>query len=89
MGTREASALVHGLPGKKEAGLPAYNFEFWYGMSAPAGTRPAVADRICEAALNATREPPVREVLARQGAGVSTSASRDRLDAFLEEDGKL
>ncbi|HEY6355780.1 MAG TPA: tripartite tricarboxylate transporter substrate-binding protein, partial [Burkholderiaceae bacterium] len=30
--TRERSALVPGLPGMREAGLPEYNLEFWYGM---------------------------------------------------------
>ena len=38
--TRERSPLVPDLPGMKEAGLPEYNLEFWYGMFVPAGTPP-------------------------------------------------
>ena len=44
--TRERSALVPGLPGMREAGLPEYNLEFWYGMFVPAGTPPAIVKKI-------------------------------------------
>ncbi|MEY2683914.1 MAG: hypothetical protein RJA09_1058, partial [Pseudomonadota bacterium] len=36
--TRERSPLVPDLPGMREAGLPAYNLEFWYGLFVPATT---------------------------------------------------
>jgi hypothetical protein len=32
-------------PGMKEAGLPEYNLEFWYGMFVPAGTPPAIVKK--------------------------------------------
>ena len=40
--TRERSPLVPDLPGMREAGLPEYHLEFWYGVFAPAGTPPAI-----------------------------------------------
>ena len=36
--TRERSPLVPDLPGMREAGLPDYNLEFWYGVFVPTGT---------------------------------------------------
>ncbi|MGE0312831.1 MAG: Bug family tripartite tricarboxylate transporter substrate binding protein [Lautropia sp.] len=87
--TREASALVPGLPGMKDAGLPAYNIEFWYGMFAPAGTPAGVAERVYAATVHAMREPAVKDALARQGTEVSTSASRAEFERFLAEDDKF
>jgi tripartite-type tricarboxylate transporter receptor subunit TctC len=51
--TAEASALVPGVPGAREAGLPNYDIDGWYGLYAPAGTPASVVARLHEA-LNAT-----------------------------------
>ena len=50
--TRERSPLVPDLPGMKEAGLPDYNLEFWYGMFVPAGTPPAIVKKIYDATVD-------------------------------------
>lgn len=87
--TAERSALVPGLPGMKEAGLPGYNLEFWYGMFLPAGTPPAVVRKVYDATVAAMQQPSVRASLARDGTEVSTSASPAQFDSFLAEDGKF
>ncbi len=87
--TRERSPLVPEWPGMKEAGLPDYHIEFWYGMFAPAGTPPAVVARVHEATLAAMREPSVKAALARQGTEVSVSSSPGQFTEFLEDDGKF
>ncbi len=87
--TRERSPLVPELPGMKEAGLPEYHIEFWYGMFAPAGTPPAVVARVHEATLAAMREPSVKAALTRQGTEVSVSSSPGQFAVFLEDDGKF
>ena len=87
--TRERSALVPGLPGMREAGLPEYNLEFWYGMFVPAGTPPAIVRKIHEATVTAMQQPSVKAALAREGTEVSVSASPADFDAFLVEDGKF
>ncbi len=87
--TRERSALVPDLPGMKEAGLPEYNIEFWYGMFAPAGTPPAVARKIYDATVAAMQQPSVKAALARQGTEVSLSDSPEAFGSFLQEDGKF
>ncbi len=87
--TRERSALVPGLPGMREAGLPAYNIEFWYGMFVPAGTPAAIVKRIHDATAIAMQQPSVKAALAREGTEVSLSGSPEQFNAFLVEDGKF
>jgi tripartite-type tricarboxylate transporter receptor subunit TctC len=87
--TRERSALVPGLPGMKEAGLPEYNIEFWYGMFVPAGTPPAIVRKIYDATVTAMQQPSVKAVLAREGTEVSLSATPEQFNTFLVDDGKF
>ena len=87
--TRERSPLVPDLPGMKEAGLPDYNLEFWYGMFVPAGTPPAIVKKIYDATIAAMQQAPIKAALAREGTEVSLSASPEQFAAFLLEDGKF
>jgi tripartite-type tricarboxylate transporter receptor subunit TctC len=73
----------------KEAGLPEYNLEFWYGMFVPAATPPAIVRKIYDATLVAMQQPAVKAALARDGTEVSLSASPEQFAAFLTEDGKF
>lgn len=87
--TRERSPLVPGLPGMREAGLPDYHLEFWYGMFVPAGTPPAVVKKVYDATVAAMQQPSVKASLARDGTEVSVSASPEAFGSFLAEDGKF
>ena len=87
--TRERSPLVPDLPGMKEAGLPDYNLEFWYGMFVPVGTPPAVVKKIYEATTAAMQQPSVKAALAREGTEVSLSTSPEDFSRFLVEDEKF
>jgi len=87
--TRERSPLVPDLPGMKEAGLPDYNLEFWYGMFVPAGTPPAIVRKIYDATVAAMQQAPIKAALAREGTEVSLSASPEQFASFLVEDGKF
>jgi len=87
--TRERSQLVPELPGMREAGLPEYNLEFWYGMFVPAGTPPAIVKKIFDATVSAMQQPAVKAALAREGTEVSLSASPEQFNNFLAEDGKF
>ncbi|MDM0000850.1 tripartite tricarboxylate transporter substrate binding protein [Variovorax sp. J22P240] len=87
--TRERSPLVPNLPGMKEAGLPDYNLEFWYGMFVPAGTPPAIVQKIYNATVAAMQQPSVKASLARDGTEVSISSSPEQFNSFLTEDGKF
>jgi tripartite-type tricarboxylate transporter receptor subunit TctC len=87
--TRERSPLVPDLPGMREAGLPEYNLEFWYGMFVPVGTPPAIIRKVYDATVAAMAQPAVKAALAREGTDVSVSASPEQFAAFLAEDGKF
>jgi tripartite-type tricarboxylate transporter receptor subunit TctC len=87
--TRERSPLVPDLPGMREAGLPEYNLEFWYGMFVPAGTPPAIVKKIYDATVVAMQQPSVKASLAREGTEVSLSASPEQFSSFLVDDGKF
>ncbi|MCD2513765.1 Bug family tripartite tricarboxylate transporter substrate binding protein [Comamonas endophytica] len=87
--TRERSALVPSLPGMREAGLPDYDIEFWYGIFLPAGTPEPIVRKVYDAAISAMRQPQVKATLARDGTEVSTSESPAAFRSFLAEDGKF
>lgn len=87
--TRERSPLVPDLPGMREAGLPEYNMEFWYGMFVPAATPPAIVKTIHEAVRTAMQQPSVKAALAREGTEVSLSTTPDQFSGFLAEDSKF
>ena len=87
--TAERSPLVPDLPGMKEAGVPNYHLEFWYGIFVPTGTPPAVVKKLHDAAVAAMQQPSIKAALAREGTEVSLSGSPEQFDKFLVEDGKF
>ena len=87
--TRERTALVPGVPGMAESGLPDYSIEFWYGLFVPAGTPPAVVRKLFEAASTAMQQPAVKAALAREGTDVTLSSSPEQFSSFLSEDAKF
>jgi tripartite-type tricarboxylate transporter receptor subunit TctC len=87
--TKEKSALVPGIPGSIEAGVPDYAIEFWYGIFVPNGTPPAVVKKIFDATQFAMSQPNVKAALAREGTDVDVSKSPDQFASFLVEDAKF
>ena len=86
---KERSPLAPGLPGMREAGLPDYAIEFWYGLFVPAGTPPAIVQKLYEATQEALKQPNVKASLAREGTDVSLSTSPAQFAKFLAEDEKF
>lgn len=87
--TRERSPLVPDLPGMREAGLPAYNLEFWYGLFVPATTPADLVKKIHDATASAMQQASVKTALAREGTEVSLSGSPEQFEKFLDEDAKF
>ncbi len=87
--TRERSALMPDLPGMREAGLPDYHLEFWYGIFVPTGTPSPVIRKLFDAAVLVMQQPAVKAALAREGTEVALSASPEAFERFLVEDGKF
>ena len=85
----ERSSLFPDLPGMKEAGLPAYELDFWYGFFLPAGTPAPIVQRVFEATRTAMQQESVKAALAREGTEVSLSKSPADYAAFLVQDEKF
>jgi tripartite-type tricarboxylate transporter receptor subunit TctC len=65
--TRRAEAMPD-VPTMAESGLPGFDVSTWFGVFAPAGTPPAVVERLNKEFTAALRSPEMRERLARMGA---------------------
>ena len=87
--SRNRTALVPGVPGMADAGLPGYEISFWYGLFVPAATPAEVVTRLYSATAEALRAPSVAQGLARDGTEVSGSASPGDFAAFLSQEAPL
>jgi tripartite-type tricarboxylate transporter receptor subunit TctC len=73
--TRTKSPALPEILSTEEAGLPAYDLGFWFGLYTPSGTPPAVVKRLHEASLKILGKPEVKARLASQGMDGAPSAS--------------
>jgi tripartite-type tricarboxylate transporter receptor subunit TctC len=87
--SKERSSLAPGLPGMREAGLPEYVIDFWYGFFVPAGTPAPIVQKIFEATQSTLQQPNIKASLAREGTDVSLSSSPAQFGAFLAQDEKF
>jgi tripartite-type tricarboxylate transporter receptor subunit TctC len=65
--TARRSAVLPDLPTIAEAGVPGYENSTWHGWLAPAGTPPAILNRLNAELVRSTRSPDVVERLAPDG----------------------
>jgi tripartite-type tricarboxylate transporter receptor subunit TctC len=86
---REGSPLLPGIPGTREAGLPDYAIEFWYGLFVPANTPAPVIRKLFEAVQVAMIDPKLKAALAREGTDTDVSKSPEQFASFLVEDAKF
>ena len=70
IGSPERAPTAKDVPTTAEAGMPELRIENWYGMVAPAGTPAAIVAILNKAAVEAMRDPQVKEKLASQGAAL-------------------
>ena len=87
--TRQASPAVPGIPGAEEAGLPGYDFTFWFGLFVPAGTPAPVIKRLHEAAVKGLAKPEVRDKIALQGMDAAPSVSPEAFETELRAEAPM
>ena len=87
--TRAASPAVPGIPGAEEAGMPGYDFTFWFGLFVPAGTPPAVVKRLHEAAVTGLSKPEAKDKIALQGMDAAPSASPEAFEAEIKAEAPM
>jgi tripartite-type tricarboxylate transporter receptor subunit TctC len=87
--TPQRSPYAADLPGMAELGYPDFNYSFWYGLFAPAGTPPEIVKKLQQATAQAMSGEVPKLTLAREATEVSLSSSPEDFAAFLKEDAKL
>jgi len=87
--SRKRTALVPGVPGMEEAGLPDYEISFWYGFFVPKATPAEIVARLHSETAKVLALPEVSKALAKEGTEVSASKSPADFSAFIDEDAKL
>ena len=66
--TKARSPASPELPTMQEAGVPGYEVAGWYGMLAPAGTPPAIVDRLNREVVRIVHLPDVTEKIRSDGS---------------------
>lgn len=84
--TAKASALVPGVPGAEEAGLPNFDINGWYGLFGPASMPASVVAKLHSALNQVMSNSVVREKIAGQGLESDTSSSPDAFTRFTVAD---
>jgi tripartite-type tricarboxylate transporter receptor subunit TctC len=72
-------------PSVAEQGLPDFDFMTWYGTALPAGTPPAIVQRMSQEVAAALNQPDVRERLAALGVVGAPSSPAD-FGAFIKSE---
>ena len=75
--SKSRSSLLPDVPSIAESGWPAYEAGSWYGILAPAGTPPAIIDRLHREIVKSLKEPEVQKRLAGEGAEVIGSTPQE------------
>lgn len=66
--SRQRMDLLPDVPTIAESGVPNYETSSWYGILAPAGTRPEIVRRLHEEIVKVLAQDDVRKALAQEGA---------------------
>jgi tripartite-type tricarboxylate transporter receptor subunit TctC len=86
------SSVLPDVPTTEEAGYKGSGYDYWAGLLAPAGTPPAVIDKLNAAVIAALALPEVKERLAKIGAEPAPTTPKE-FDALvvreLKENGEL
>ena len=80
----ERSPSLPGVPTMREAGFPEYKAVSWFGLLAPAGTPPAVIEKLSAAVAKAVDDLEVTGALRNQGI-VPRSSRPAQFAAFVAE----
>ena len=86
---RDASPAIPGIPGAEAAGLPGYEYAFWFGLYVPAGTPAPVVRRLHEAAVAGLAKQEVKDKIAIQGMDATPSASPQAFDADIKAEAPM
>jgi len=91
-GSPKRSSVLPDVPTTEEAGYKGSGYDYWAGLLAPAGTPPAVVDRLSKALIEVLAMPEVKARLAKIGGDPAPTTPKE-FDALiareLVENGEL
>ena len=79
--------LLPNVPTFKEAGLPQFDYDAWFGILAPAGTPKAIVDQVNADVADALADDDLRKRFEGQGVNLVSSSSR-AFDDQMQADAK-
>jgi tripartite-type tricarboxylate transporter receptor subunit TctC len=74
---RTRNPALPDVPTIAESGIPGYEFRLWYGMVAPAGTPPAVIDRLNSALRKTMASADVQQKLSSIGGNLNVGSPQE------------
>jgi tripartite-type tricarboxylate transporter receptor subunit TctC len=74
------------VPTVEEAGVPGYRLATWYGVFAPAGTPPAIVNRLHGEIAKAMQAPETRDKLVAIGVDETVTRSPEEFAAIVRAD---
>ena len=77
VGSAKRSSVLPDIPTTEEAGYPGSAYRFWVGILAPAGTPPAVIERLNSEVSAALATPEIKQRLASLGADAAPMPAAD------------
>jgi tripartite-type tricarboxylate transporter receptor subunit TctC len=77
--------VAPGVPTFAEAGLPAFDYDAWFGLFAPAGVPQPIVDKVSSDVVEAFADPELAKRLAAQGLIVSTKPAAE-FNALIKSD---
>lgn len=79
------SSLLPEVPTFSESGIERFEFVNWFGLFAPAGTRPALIEQLNRDVVAAMRQEDTKQALAAQGLDVRPGTAKKFADFVQEE----
>ncbi|HWV54035.1 tripartite tricarboxylate transporter substrate binding protein [Pseudorhodoplanes sp.] len=84
--TDKRVASMPDVPTMKEAGLPGFTYESWFGLMAPAGTPAAIIEKINKDTIDALQDKALQDRMAKQGGVVVVTSTPKQFDETIKTD---
>jgi len=83
----QRSPLFPDVPSIAEAGVKGYDYTFWFGLFAPAGLPPEMAQKLFDASVAALNDPDVKARMERSGNESAPSKSLAEFRSWAAAEG--
>jgi tripartite-type tricarboxylate transporter receptor subunit TctC len=81
----QRSPLLPQVPTFAQAGLPAYDMTYWWGLAAPAGTPAEIIARLNREVVRACAQPRLRDAFTQQAATAAATTPEEMKELLMRE----